>query len=89
MKVGSGDLCYTIDAMVVVGMLLVSRSGLGEEVAVEFHFSSSFLMKNFPSRENNNVVVFSFPFHILTPLAQLMALPLSRVVSHPKGKTFP
>ena len=62
----------------LVGMLLVSRSGLVEEDAVEvfhyygFHLIYSFLMYNFKSfRENNNVVVFPFPFHIFMPLANL------------------
>jgi hypothetical protein len=59
-------------------MLLVSRFELVEEDAVEvfhycgFHLSSFFLMYNFMNfRENNNVVVFPFPFHIFLPLANL------------------
>ena len=62
----------------LVGMLLVSRSGLVEEDAVEvlhfydFHLSSPFLMYNFKFfRENNNVVLFPLPFHILMQLANL------------------
>ena len=62
----------------LVGMLLVSRSGLVEQDAVKvfhyygFHLSSSFLMYNFKSFQgNNNVVVFPFPFQIFMQLANL------------------
>ena len=50
----------TKDAYWLVGMLLVSRSGLVEEDAVEmfnyygFHLSSSFLMYNFKPTEDKN-----------------------------------
>jgi hypothetical protein len=68
----------------LVGMLLVSRSGLMEEDAVEvfhhygFHLSSSFLMYNFKFffMENNIVAVFPFPFHIFMPLANLQFIRL-------------
>ena len=55
-------------------MLLVSRSGLVEEDAVEvFHYSGFcfFLDVKLPSlfRGNNNVVIVLFPFHIFMPLA--------------------
>ena len=54
----------------MIGIPLVSRSGLVEEDAVEvfyyhgWHFYSFFLDVKFPSpfRENNNVVVLPFPF---------------------------
>ena len=58
-----------------IELLLVSRSGLVEEDAVEvfhyygFHVSSSFIES--PFMENNNVVLFPFPFHIFMPLAKL------------------
>jgi hypothetical protein len=51
-------------------MLLVSRSGLGEENAVEvFHHCGVNLSSTF--RENNNVLLLPFPFHIFMPLANL------------------
>ena len=75
-------------------MLLVSRSGLVEEDAVEVfyhygvHLSSSFLMYNFKSfRENNNVVVFPFPFHIFMPLATCGSSAFKNS-SHPKDKNL-
>ena len=59
----------------LVGRLLVSRSGLVEEDAVEvfryygFHFPLlSCCTISSPFRENNNVVVFPFLFHIFLPL---------------------
>jgi hypothetical protein len=57
-------------------MLLVSRSGLVEEDAVEVTMvficpllSSCKMSSIF--RENNNVVVFPFPLHMFMPLANL------------------
>ena len=69
---------FILDIGWLVGMFLVSRSGLVVGDAVEvfhyygFHLSSSFLMYNVKSfRETNNVVVFSFPFHFFMTLANL------------------
>ena len=50
-------------------MLLVSRSGLVEEDAVEVLTCLLFWCEILsPFQENNNVVVFQFPSHILMPL---------------------
>jgi len=77
-------------------MLLLSRSGLVQENAVEvFHhygvnLSSSFLCKiSSPFMENNNVVVFRFPLHIFMPLANVWFVLHSRIVPHPKEMKFP
>ena len=58
----------------LVGVLLVSRSGLVEEDAVEvFHYHGfSWCTISSLFRENNNVVVFQFPFHIFMPLVNLI-----------------
>ena len=61
-----------------VGMLLVSRSGLVEEDVVEvFHYYGFHLFSFYWCtistlfRENNNLAVFPFPYHIFMPLANL------------------
>ena len=62
----------------LIGLLLVTRFRLVEEIAVEVfhhygvHMSSFFLCKiSNPFRENNNLVVFPFPSHISMPLANV------------------
>ena len=64
--------------MWVIGMLLVSRFGLVEEDAVdEFHYNGftcpllSWCKISSPIKENNNVILFLFPFHIIMSLANL------------------
>ena len=66
-----------------IDMLLVGRPGLVKMNVVELfhlygvHLSSSFLIKiSSPFRENNNVVVFPYPFHILMPLVNLWLIHL-------------
>jgi len=59
-------------------MLLVSMSGLVENNAVKVfhhysvHLSFSFLVYNLTFiKENNNVIIFQFTFHIFLPLVNL------------------
>ena len=80
----------------LIGMLLVSRSGLVEEDAVEvfhyygFHLSSSFLMQNFkPFQVNNNVVVFPIHLHIFMPLANLCLIRLQGQFPIPRTRSCP
>jgi hypothetical protein len=77
-------------------MLLVSRSGLVEEDAIEvFHYygfllSSSFLMYNFKSFQGKHKcgsIPVSFP-HLHAVGYLVVHLP-SRIVSHPKDKKLP
>ena len=66
----------------LISMVLVSRSGLVEEDAVEvFRKISS------PFKGNINVVVFPFPYH--HAVGQLVDHPPTRIVSHPKDKKLP
>ena len=51
--------------------MLVCRFGLVEENAVEVFHHYSIKLSFFPFRENNDVVVFPFPFHIFISLANL------------------
>ena len=77
----SGNCSISDDRL--IGMLLVSRSGVVEgddaEVFILMVFTCSLLSWcniSSPIRENNNVVVFPFPSHIFIPLANLWLIRL-------------
>jgi len=80
----------------MIGMRLISKSGLVEEDGVEvfhyvgFHLYSSFLCKiSRPFRKYNNVVEFPFFFPHLHAFGKLVVHPPSRIVSHFNSEKLP